>query len=123
MNAPAANPAAPFFGTILERDREGNPIDRRGMFVGAALALTTVWDTWGDEDERELDNVLQSAAAHCATLVRNFPDAVTVEEKVAFEEAVLVISSDPNEPPDNVPDLSFDEALEPLRAFIRRSAQ
>lgn len=110
-------------GEILGRNRDGDPIEKRGMFVAAAMALTTVWDAWDDESESQLDDALQSAAGHCATLVRCFPDAVTVEERVAFEDAVLVITSDPNEPPDNVPDLTFDQALEPLRAFVRRNTR
>lgn len=104
-------------GQILERNRDGDPIEKRGMFVAAAMALTTVWDAWDDEREDQLDDVLQSAVRHAALLLGCFPDAVTPEDWKTLSDVVLVMTGAPE------PNLTFDQALEPLRAFIRRNVQ
>lgn len=94
---------------------EPNPVHA----VLACLAIIAAWDGWTDEspiEESRCDDVLQSAVAHAAAILKAGRCPTYLVEEL--NEAVAVITADPNEPIENIPNLTFDEAIAPLRLFV-----
>lgn len=98
--------------------RADNPIHA----ITAAQAIIAAWDNWADDQGREFngsDDVLQTAVAHAAVLLAF--NRVPRDFRKVLRDACAVISADPARQHDHyVPNLSFDEAIEPLRAYVKR---
>lgn len=85
--------------------------------VLACRAVIAAWDRRTDGspvEEARCDDVLQAAVAYAAAVVKagRCPSHL-VEEMSGM---IAVISAD--EPTGNIPNLTFDEAIEPLRLFV-----
>lgn len=88
--------------------------------VLAAQAIINAWDNWTDEAADQSDNILHAAIDYAKALVDNAPHQIPEDARPHFLTAWAVVtdgraafSALPT------PNLTFDEAFEPLRRFVR----
>lgn len=86
----------------------------------AAHAIINAWDGWTDEDANASDNILQAAAGYARSILTNAPHQIPSSVYCYFAAAVTVITDEiiPGITV-KVPNLTFDEAIAPLREFAR----
>lgn len=85
----------------------------------AARAIINAWDGWTDEAANASDNILQAAAGYARALLLNAPHQIPDGIRPEFFAAVAVITDEPAPGTAHVPNLTFDEAIAPLREFAR----
>lgn len=88
----------------------------------AAQAIVNAWDGWTDEDSVASDNILQAAVGYAKTILLNAPHQIPDDVYVYFVTAITVISDEiiPGITT-SVANLTFDEAIQPLRAFTAKA--
>ena len=84
----------------------------------AAHALISAWENWTDQAEETSDAILNAALGYADTLLKRAPHQIPEAVRPHFAACVLVMTADPTDPSVDRPDLTFDEALEPLRRFL-----
>ena len=84
--------------------------------VLAAQIIVSAWANWTDEAEAASDNILNAAVGYAAALLMNAKHQIPADMVAHFVTAIDVINDAPGKK-----DLTFDEAIEPLRDFVKRS--
>lgn len=85
----------------------------------AAHALINAWDNWTDEDEQASDAILNTAVAYARAIYEHAPHQLPAEYYVPFAAAISVLSGTVLVGMVKVPNLTFSEAIEPLRALVK----
>lgn len=88
--------------------------------VLAAQTVISAWTNWTDEAEAESDAILNAALSYAKAILTNAPHQIPDDMKKHFADAILVMGPDGRDAP-ALPNLTFSEAIEPLREFVKRS--